>query len=269
MQLRSARGLVRRQPPLRHRIGLFDGRLVFVLGSPRSGTTFVGRAIGALPGFIEFGELMPFKAIIPELPEQDPDRRVRRIRRTVNTARLLGLVGRARAVDHSPETAFVIDSVSRAFPEARFVHMIRDGRDVVCSFLEQGWFDADRSGTDDFGFPYGPEARFWVEPERAAEFPRVSDAHRAAWAWRRYNSAIRASDAPVLALRYEQLVADPAVAASELARFLDAPEEPLAERLARARSDSIGRYQQDLDAAALEDVLRESGALLRALGYPA
>jgi hypothetical protein len=267
-QLRSARGLVRRPPPLRRRLGSLDGRLVFVLGSPRSGTTFLGAAIGSLPGFLELGELLPYKAVIPELAGLPLESGVARIRRTLNTARRLGLVGRMRAVDHTPETAFIVERVALAFPDAHFVHMLRDGRDVVCSFLEQGWFDADRSGRDDFDFPMGPETRFWVEPERAREFPRVSDARRAAWAWRRYVSAVRASRARLLELRYEKLTADPAAAASQLARFLEAPEAPLAQELARARRDSIGRYERDLSSEQLEDVLDESGELLRELGYP-
>ena len=37
-----------------------EERLVFVVGCPRSGTTFVGRAIGGLPGFVDFGEVTPW-----------------------------------------------------------------------------------------------------------------------------------------------------------------------------------------------------------------
>jgi hypothetical protein len=44
---------------LRRRIGSED-RLVFVIGSPRSGTTFLGGAIGAVPGFVDLGEVTPW-----------------------------------------------------------------------------------------------------------------------------------------------------------------------------------------------------------------
>jgi Sulfotransferase family len=266
-QLRAARGLVRKPESTRHRLGLLDGRLVFVVGCPRSGTTFMGRALGSLPGFLELGELAPYKAAIPELAEEPVERAAARVRRTLNTTRRLALTGRLRCVEHTPETAFILDRVALAFPRARFVHMVRDGRDVVSSLLEQGWLNADRSGTDAYDFRYGPETRFWVEPERASEFPSVADARRAAWAWRRYLSAVRESSAPVLELRYEQLVADPAAAASRLAGFLDAPEDPLARELGRARADSIGRYKRDLSGEQLQHVLDESGALLAKLGY--
>ena len=43
----AERALVQR-PRLGH-----EERLVFVVGCPRSGTTFMGRAIGGLPGFVD------------------------------------------------------------------------------------------------------------------------------------------------------------------------------------------------------------------------
>jgi hypothetical protein len=242
--------------------------LVFIVGCPRSGTTFLGWTIASLPGFIELGESAPYKAAIPALAALPPDQAAARVRHILRLTRRLGLVGRLRGVEHTPETSHVIDRVALAFPEARFVHIVRDGRDVVCSLLEEGWFNADRSGRDDFDFPYGREARFWVEPSRMEEFPEVSDTRRAAWAWRRYVSAVRASRGRVLELRYERMVTDSAGTAAELARFLDAPEEPLARGLRGAHSESIGRHRTDLSAEQLTEVLDESGELLEELGYP-
>ena len=43
---------------LRRRLGS-EERLVFVFGSPRSGTTFLAGAIGAVPGFVDLGEVTP------------------------------------------------------------------------------------------------------------------------------------------------------------------------------------------------------------------
>ena len=44
-----------------------EERLVFVVGSPRSGTTFLAGAIGAVPGFADLTEVTPLKAAIPAL----------------------------------------------------------------------------------------------------------------------------------------------------------------------------------------------------------
>ena len=267
LQLRTVQRVLRRGGLSRERLGRLDDRLVFVVGSPRSGTTFLARSLGSLPGFIDLGEVAPLKAGIPELAALPLEEATLQIRRLLTVTRRLGMVGRLRSVEQTPETAFVLAAVQRAFPRASFVHALRDGRDVVCSLLERGWLRAGRGGGDDAGLPLGAGARFWVEPERREEFPSASEARRAAWAWRRYVSAVRSADVRVHELRYERLHADPAGIAAELAAYLGAPEAPLVEALAQAHGASIGRWQEELGEEQLADVLAESGALLRELGY--
>src|SRR5581483_2863642 len=190
----AERSLVQR-PRLRH-----EERLVFVVGCPRSGTTFLGRAISGLPGFVDFGEVTPWKAALPSMPSA-PE-----LRGILERVRLLGLARGLRSVEQTPETAHVLEEALAAYPASLAVHSLRDGRDVVCSLLERGWLNAARNGHDDAGLAYGPKPRFWVEPEREAEFAQVSDARRCAWAWRRYVEAARAA-APerTLEVRYESL----------------------------------------------------------------
>lgn len=263
LQLRTAQRVLRQGGP---RLGASDDRMVFVVGSPRSGTTFLGRSIGSLPGFVDLGEVAPLKAAIPELSRLAPEAAAERIRRMLIVARRLSLVGPRRAVEQTPESAFVVGAIRLAFPAAKVVHIIRDGRDVVCSLLERGWLTARRRGEDDdAGLPFGAEPRFWVEPARADEFGRVSDARRAAWAWRRYVSAARSAEP--LELRYEELAHDPRGVAGRLAEFLGAPRDQLVGMLQGAHGESVGRYQADLTAGQLDDVLEESGELLRELGY--
>lgn len=267
LQLRAARRILRRAPLTRRRFGALDDRFIFVVGSPRSGTTFLGRSIGSLPGFIDLGEVAPFKAAIPELAGLDAGDASPRLRRVLTRARRLGLVGGLRPLEQTPETAFVLAAALEAFPAARVVHAVRDGRDVASSLLERGWLRAGRGGGDDAGLPFGPGARFWVEPEREEEFAGVSDARRAAWAWRRYVGAVRSASVPVLEVRYEQLAGDPGAVAAQLASALDVPEGPLAEALHHAHGASVGRHARDLEGQDRADVLEEAGDLLRELGY--
>jgi hypothetical protein len=240
-----------------------DDRLVFVFGCPRSGTTFLAGAIGGVPGFVDLGEVPPFKAAIPELARAAAEPGAERVRRILDRVRRLGLVGSRRGVEQTPETAFVLPAVARAFPEALLVHIVRDGRDVACSLLERGWLRRGRAGRDDAGAPYGPRARFWVEAGREEEFEAASDARRAAWAWRRYVSAARESGVPCLEVRYETLTE----AADSLAAALGCPVEQLATGLARAHGSSVGRHRRDLSAQELAEVEAEAGALLEAAGY--
>jgi hypothetical protein len=242
-------------------------RIVFVVGSPRSGTTFLAGAVGSQPGFVDLGEVRPVKASIERwaaLPEADA---ARELRTTLERVRRLGLVRDLRPVEQTPELSFVVRAAVRAYPQATVLHIVRDGRDVVCSLLEQGWLRDERAGRDDAGLRFGGHIRSWVEPERREEFARASEATRAAWAWRRYVSAARAAPEWTLELRYEQLAADPAATAERLAGRLETEPAPLASALAAVHARSVGRWQKDLTPEQVQDVEREAGALLRELGY--
>lgn len=242
------------------RLGRLDDRLVFVFGSPRSGTTFLAGAIASLPGFVDLGEVNPLKARIPDVSARD-------LRRILDRVRRFGLVGDRRAVEQTPETAYVLPAVAEAFPEATLVHAVRDGRDVVCSLLERGWLGEARTDADDAGARFGAHPRFWVEPEREREFREASDARRCAWAWRRYVSAVRESGVPVVEVRYERMATEPAALAVDLARALAAEPRDVEQALAAAHASSVGRWRRDLTPAELADVEAEAGGLLRDLGY--
>jgi hypothetical protein len=259
---RSAVRIARR----RRKLGS-EERLVFVVGSPRSGTTFTGRALGSLPGFVDLDEVQPWKAAIPGLLGQPDEVVARRLRHILQRVRTLGLAGGLRGVEQTPETSFVLAAALRAYPEALAVHVVRDGRDVVTSLLERGWLNAQRTGADDAGLPFGPYARFWVEPGREQEFSEVSDATRAAWAWRRYVTAAGAAPERTAVVRYEQLVSDPAAAAAPVAERLRADPELVTVAFARAHDTSAGRWRRDLTPEQLADVEREAGNALAALGY--
>jgi hypothetical protein len=255
----SARVL--RRSRLRGFLGPHEDRLVFVVGCPRSGTTFTGSALGSLPGFVDLDEVTPLKAALPRLAELPVEECSRELRSIVERVRLLGLARGLRGVEQTPETSFVLKAALSAYPQAVGVHVVRDGRDVVCSLLERGWFRAAHSGVDDAGHPFGAHARFWVEPERREEFTAASEARRAAWAWRRYVSAARG--AATVEVRYESL----RDSACEIADALGCLEERVADALSSFRPDSIGRWRHELTAAQLTDVEAEAGYLLAELGY--
>jgi hypothetical protein len=242
-------------------------RPVFVLGSPRSGTSFVARAIGHTPGFADLGELGPWKAAIPQLASLPEDEASVELREILESIRRYGLVRHLRAVEQSPETAFVLAATVRAYPSAAVVHMVRDPRDVAASLLQKGWLKTDRAGRDDVGEPYGGHARFWVEPERLAEFDGVSEARRAGWAWRSYVTAARTAPAHTVEVRYEELAADPAAASRPLAAHIGADPVLIAGVLADMHGESVGRWERNLTPEQVSEVEAEGGELMRTLGY--
>jgi hypothetical protein len=259
---RSAVRIARR----RRRLGR-EERLVFVVGSPRSGTTITASLLGSLPGFVDLDEVQPWKAAIPSLIGRPEDEASRRLRTILERVRRLAFARGLRGVEQTPETSYVLAAALRGYPDAIAVHVIRDGRDVVASLLERGWLNAARTGADDARLAYGPHPRFWVEPERREEFTTVSDATRAAWAWRRYVTSAGAVPERTVELRYEQLVAEPSVAAVPVGEALGVDAELVAERFARAHDRSAGRWRRDLTADELADVEREAGEALAVLGY--
>jgi hypothetical protein len=268
LQLRVAKRLApRRSGSLGERLGRLDDRFVFVVGSPRSGTTFLAGVIGSVRGFVDLGEVAPLKATVPELVAAPAADAARRLRRTLALARRVGLVGAIRPVEQTPEMAFLVDVAASAYPDARFVHIVRDGRDVVCSLLEKRWLKPAMNGRDDAGLPYGEYARFWVEPDRREEFAAVSDARRAAWAWRSYVTAARSARANALEVRYEDLARDRASIAATLAPHIGASTQDVEQALAGAHAASVGRYRAELTDEQVADVTAEAGDLLRELGY--
>jgi hypothetical protein len=163
-----------------------------------------------------------------------------------------------RFVEKTPQNSFVVPFLARAFPEAQFVHIIRDGRDVALSYSKEPWLQAASLGSDRWepgGYRWGPYARFWVERERVDEFESTSDLHRCIWAWRRFTEAALAagadlSSARYLELRYEDVVTEPGAAAEPLLEFLgeygqDA-QTALQRALSGARPASVGRWRNEL-----------------------
>ena len=211
--------------------------------------------------------MKPLKAAIPQLTKMPEREAAASFRRRLELVRRLGLAGHLRGVEQTPETSFVLAAALRAYPSARAVHIVRDGRDVACSLLERGWLDADRTGQDDAGLTYGAHPRFWVEPERAVEFRSASEARRAAWAWRRYVTAARAVPERTLEIRYEELVTDPEAVAGRLADNLGLDRRHLTAQLSKAFARSVGRWKTDLTEEQLGEVEAEVGELLAELNY--
>jgi hypothetical protein len=272
------------QPPraaLPQRFRTAVRRPIFVLGAPRSGTSFVGGCVGALPDVSYHFEPRLTKAVARCVYEGSWSRvRARRYFRGYYGA-LLGLSGHGglRFAEKDPENCFIVPFLAETFPDAVFLHVIRDGRDVALSHAEKPWLAAASAGAGRRGrggTRWGPAARFWVEPHRRAEFPTVSDLSRSAWMWRRFTTSAleQLAGVPserVLELRYETVVSKPAQTADLVGDFLTVSGRPAQKALhaafAAARPDSVGRWRARLDDAGRADVENEAGGLLRRLGY--
>jgi hypothetical protein len=104
--------------------------------------------------------------------------------------------GKPRWGDKTPAYLTKMPRIQRAMPEAAFVHVLRDGRDVAMSWAEVSWGVHDPAEA----------ARRWVRRITAA---------------RRHVGRLRAGS--YLELRYEDLVSDPEAALRRVAEHLDLP----------------------------------------------
>lgn len=253
---------------------------VFVIGAPRSGTTFLGDCVGALPGVSYHFEPIATKAAARWVYEGAwSEWKARLYYRAVYRwlLRIRGDGGK-RFSEKTPRNCFLIDFLRRNFPGARFLYIVRDGRDAALSHRKMPWLQSASAGSDRWepgGYAYGPYPRFWVEPDRREEFIRTSDLHRCIWAWRRHNEAAlehfeRIPDR-ILTIPYEGLVRDPDLEGARILDFLEiwtpACRERFHTRVRQASQASIGRWRQELTPSECEIVEQEAGTLLDHFGY--
>lgn len=259
-------------------------RSIFLIGSPRSGTTFLGECLEKIPEVSYHFEPVAtkFAANYVFTGEWNIRKAQRYYRRMYAWLMQQHLDGDLRFAEKTPRNCFLIEFLAKTFPDAQFVHIIRDGRDAALSHSKKPWMQAasakgnDDKGYEPGGFRIGPYARFWVERDRIAEFESTSDIHRCIWAWRRHTeSALNAAQAlskhQYHELRYEAIAANPTQEADRLLDFLGIHPAPsracFHDAISQMRSTSIGQWQKEISQADLQLVDREAKTLLAALGY--
>jgi len=229
------------EPPLAPLLGHRDGDVptagdpVFIIGAPRSGTTALARALGLHRRFYAGDEtLFLLELFGGERAEKIHERWAGRPssswlrRENVSRERFLAALGVGldglfasatggrRWVDHVPTHAMMAGTLAGLFPTARFLHVLRDGREVVNSML-----NVPNTLPGDVG-----------ERMRQAGFlpPWTRDFRAACETWR---SHVRAasdfgtrSPARCLTVRHGELEADPAATMAAVFRFLGETDEP-------------------------------------------
>ncbi len=112
--------------------------------------------------------------------------------------------GKRRWAEKTPHNLLYIRQLSRIFPEARFVHVLRDGRDVAASLVEMQWFDIKSKQKIWYTENIRNAAIYWKEIVSGIRKAAVD-----AGVWGRYAE-----------LRYEDMIVDPKDNLEELMNFL-------------------------------------------------
>lgn len=246
-------------------------RMIFVVGARRSGTNWVQRVLAAHPDVAAAPtETYLFSRGIAPLAE--------RFQHGSPASVSLGTVymhreafldalrdfcdevfggllaalrpGATRLCERTPEHATCLELIGAVYPDARVVHIIRDGRDVARSLAGQAW---------------GP-----------------GSLRAAAEEWASHVAAARAAGrrlAHYHEVRYERMLADPRSQLEALFGFLglDAPDAVVAEAEREARAPfnvdpnhpvvAADKWRTALRADELAEVNAVAGPLLAELGY--
>jgi Sulfotransferase family len=207
---------------------------IFVIGSPRSGTTMLGWSLDHHSWLWTSGESNVIREAFSELVSVDRALEYARIAgrgswlhdEHVSREELLARLaigvnalytsrseGR-RWLDHTPAHALLLDQIGDMFPGAVFIHVLRDGRQAVESmthFLD-ALTDERRQSLDQAGW-----AVPWLDFEEACA------------TWRIYVEAasafVAANPGRCLTVRHDRITREPWRAFRDIYRFLGIPFE--------------------------------------------
>ncbi len=243
-------------------------KMLFVVGARRSGTLWLQRIVASHPEvssiasetyLFSYGLSQVFDRVQHGLngsprvasiySEREP---VLRAARGLCDAILLPALrpGDGLLIERTPWHACHLDLIGAVYPDARFLHILRDGRDVTRSLVAQPW---------------GPA----TVADGAAE-------------WRDTVRAARAADlgGALREVRYEELLADPESSVRSLYEWLGLPatDETVANAISEGGATanlgpdatvSAGKWRREWGAEELAEFDRVAGDLLDDLGYVA
>ena len=118
-------------------------RYVFIVGSPRSGTTILGEILGRHPDVVQWYE--PYFIWDYYIGNLETDVRSQKHLSEKHSrfikkefGRYLAKSGSKLLVEKTPENSFKIPFIHTVFPKAKWIHLIRDGRAVTAS-IHREW----------------------------------------------------------------------------------------------------------------------------------
>lgn len=176
--------------------------------------------------------------------------------------------GKTRVAEKSPNNVFFFAHLAQMFPKSPFIHVIRDGRDVVCSLLTMDWRDPLSGERVDYTQDPKKAAQYWVNAVNAGRESLKSPIVKQNY----------------LELYYENLVEKPEATLQKLFEFIQESWDPAVLNYHQQAHDLAGessahqvsqplyktamrRWHRDLKPSDKELVKQVAGHLLIELGY--
>lgn len=205
--------------------------MALIIGCARSGTSILGELIGSHPDVKYLFE----SHYIWELGghgENESHRLTAANATPMIKAQIRGWFesqrGQAKLLaEKTPRNVLRVPYLRSLFPEAKIVHIVRDGRDVACSMVPG----------------CGKDHWMHLKPPRWKElFESYRGAVRCALAWKEIMEIALhdLAEVPHLQVRYEDLIADPGAVSRRLLSYLELEPDPAVERFCANIQNSTG-----------------------------
>jgi len=195
----------------------------------------------------------------------------------IQTEKAISALSKDRFVIHGPKHSIQIKFIKKLFPDAKFLHIIRDGRDVTCSLKR------------------GMEDNLWVhhKPPGWKKFQNKPTLKKCAWLWNETINIINKDSNQIpsedfLEIKYEDLVNEPEKTMRHVFEKFGIPYEKHQKELSKKVQDNlensyhskvsakwtvknhkkrIGRYKENLNEQELKQVESILGTNNKKFGY--
>ena len=237
-----------------------ESRPIFVLSTGRAGTQYLTELLNELPGLQAVHEPQP-ELLYASRWAYEHRGKTEMLEAAflaaryefIRNAHLSGL----RYVETNNRLCFLADGIAKAFPKARFIHLIRHPEAFIRSGLQRKWY-TDAHLTD--------EGR--IQPPEELGLSHTSE--KIAWLWNETNSSIASFGERVGSERYfqvrsEDLFEDIQVNRS-LFSFMD-EAYPGDERIRRAQNQPRNQSRKANSDLPLEGHWKEPLSFARSKGY--
>lgn len=159
---------------------------------------------------------------------------------------------KGRIASKTPHLSTEFATFHRWFPQAKFIHVLRDCRAVVSSLLRQRWIDL-------------------TDPKSGLVW-YCKDAVGASRYWRHILETTQREEAQIpksqyYTIRYEDLVANPEATLKAMFEFLEEPWEPQVLQKNPVHAESLTQWRALLNEQQLQEIQAMCGELMSSLGY--
>jgi len=225
---------------------------VFVVGSARSGTTFLGRSLNNHKDIfcsVEKEPAFSYTVSLAMHPERFAEKDTVGALQSAYADTWRGHSAKILA-DKSHQNILNVECIVKAFPNAKFIHIVRDGRDVISSMLRHTGVRSRFSDAEELGITVFPNRWFGINSAADyASWKKYSIVQKCAARWASWVSAgivaERKFAGRFIRVRYEDMTTLPKKVANKICTFLGLPIDQSI--FSAAKKSSIGNWKKEED----------------------